>query len=168
MSRVLYANESIQLKLIHDNKALSSFDFARNSKAVVGPKFVCSNLIQPVKWVQRVAESQDVKNHEVDVGGQLAAEFYDRCLAVFVVQGECEGKPHRQQDNHAGQKEKDFVPRPVANSSQVLSTRIFILFAFSQHLGEVTPAEGVHVVWVVPEVTLETMPKVSSGFPLPF
>ena len=79
----------------------------------------CSNLIQPVKWVKRVAESQDVKNHEVDVGGQLAAKFYDGCLAVFVVQGEREGKPHGRQDNHAGQKEKDFVPSPVANSTQV-------------------------------------------------
>ena len=44
----------------------------------------------------------------------------------------------------------------------------YILFAFSQHLGEVTPAGGVHVFSVVPEVTLETMmSKVSSWFPWP-
>ena len=38
----------------------------------------------PVEWIQGVAESDDLKCHEVDVRGEIATKLDDWCLVVFV------------------------------------------------------------------------------------
>ena len=58
-----------------------------------------------------------MRDHEVEVGGQVADKLDDGRLVVLVVQRQGEGQPEGRDEEEGGQEEEELVARPVADAA---------------------------------------------------